>query len=410
MKHRTSRRFRPTLTAGIDPLESRQLLSSGFQVVTSPTVSGSSLNSVSAVSPTDIWAAGSQSSGPLIENFNGTSWSVVPSPTVKNGELSGVSALSSTDVWAVGSNGSGAPLVEQFNGTSWSVQTQPASSGSLAAVTAISPTDVWAVGGSGGAELIENFNGTSWSVVQAPFSGNASLSGISAISSTDVFAVGATAGEHSTNQVLQFNGTAWSELSSLPSGQEAAQAVDAISPTDVWTVGVSGAWNFNGTSWTQVLPSVGDLVAISGTSANNIFAVGDAVTPDGPLDGVTVVEQWNGTSWSSVTSANPGDIQDSLSAVTVLSNGTVVAVGNANPGGGFIETNATTAAPESVSRVSSVAGSRTVPQTAIATPTTSHGAAVTAPASVVQGPTSVALGVIPDDGTVQGPSATRTRR
>ena len=88
MKRRISRRFRPAMTSGLDQLESRQLLSSGFQVVTSPTVSGASLDAVTAVSPTDIWAVGSQTSGPLIENFNGTSWSVVTSPTVSGGSLS----------------------------------------------------------------------------------------------------------------------------------------------------------------------------------------------------------------------------------------------------------------------------------------------------------------------------------
>ena len=312
--------------------------------MTSPTVTGSSFGAVAAVSPTDIWAVGSQSSGPLIENFNGSTWAVFPSPTVTGGELFGVSALSSSDVWAVGTNGSGAPLVEFFNGSSWSVQTQPAGSGLLKAVTAISPTDVWAVGGTGSAELIENFNGSTWSVVQAPFGGNASLSGISAISSTDIFAVGATVGERPANQVLQFNGTAWSELSSLPSGQEAAQAVDAISPTNVWVAGTAGIENFNGTSWTVVPASVGDLVAISGTSANNIYAAGYTTTAAGPR--VSVVEQWNGTSWSAVASANPNGILD-VTGVTALSNGTVVTVGNTSGtgGGGFIETNATTAAP-----------------------------------------------------------------
>ena len=61
MKRRISRRFQPTMTPGLDQLESRQLLSSGFQVVTSPTVTGSDLSAVSAVSPTDIWAVGSDS-------------------------------------------------------------------------------------------------------------------------------------------------------------------------------------------------------------------------------------------------------------------------------------------------------------------------------------------------------------
>ena len=167
MKRRTSRRFQPTMTPGLDQLESRQLLSSGFQVVTSPAVTGASLSAVSAVSPTDIWAVGSDSTGPLIENFNGTSWSVVAAPTpagASSAEFSAVSALASNNVWAVGSsvtvNSSGvsvsSPLVEHYNGTSWSIQTTPATGGSLNAVAVVSPTDVWAVGGTGSADLIEN--------------------------------------------------------------------------------------------------------------------------------------------------------------------------------------------------------------------------------------------------------------
>ena len=179
MKRRISRRFRPTMTPGLDQLESRQLLSSGFQVVSSPTVAGSDFTAVSAVSPTDIWAVGDQGSGPttLAENFNGTTWSKVATPNpagATSAELNGVSALSSSAVWAVGESSSG-PLVEFFNGKSWSIQTTPTiagGGGTLNAVDALSATDVWAVGNTGSGEsrgqLIENFNGTSWSIVQAP--------------------------------------------------------------------------------------------------------------------------------------------------------------------------------------------------------------------------------------------------
>ena len=418
MKRRTSRRFQPTMTQQLDQLESRQLLSSGFQVVTSPTVSGASLNAVTAVSPTDIWAVGSQSSGPLIENFNGTSWSVVPSPSVSGGVLNGVSAASSNDVWAVGSNGSGAPLVEFFNGTSWSVQTTPtlpangngndtAGGGEFAAVAAISPTDVWAVGGLGngrGGELIENFNGTTWSVVTSPSPTSGGLLSISAISSTDIVAVGFSGGEHPGNQVVQFNGTTWSELSTLPSGEGETQAVDAISPTDIWVVGGAGIENYNGTSWSVVAAPVGDLVAISGTSANNIFAVGHADLSGGPEDGGTFVEQWNGTSWSPVTSANPGATQDSLSGVTALSNGTVVTVGDSFPGA-FIETNATTAAP--ASRVSTPASTVSPPAvSAAATPaaatTVSGSSANNIHAVGTSATTVVAVGTLENDSSTLG--------
>ena len=330
MKRRTSRRFQPTLTPGLDQLESRQLLSSGFQVVTSPTVTGATLNAVSAVSPTDIWAVGSDSTGPLIENFNGTSWSVVAAPAVSGGTLTGVSALSKNDVWAVGS-ANGSPLVEFFNGTSWSIQTTPAISGGAAtlnAVTAISTTDVWAVGGDSSGDLIENFNGTNWSTVTAPSttSTKASLSGISAISSTDIFAVGSA--PKSSGQLLQFNGTTWSVPTTQITGSDATRAVDAISATDVWVVGDAGLWNFNGTSWSQFADPNVFVNAVSSSSSNNVFAVGN--TPPAAGDETTFVDQWNGTSWSPVTSANPGNEANSLTGVATLSNGLVVAIGSAS--------------------------------------------------------------------------------
>ena len=81
---------------------------------------------------------------------------------------------------------------------------------------------------------------------------------------------------------------------------------------------------------------------------------------------MSVVEQWNGTSWSAVASANPNGILD-VTGVTALSNGTVVMVGNTSGtgGGGFIETNATTASPAIVK--GSVA-SGVLPGAAIAPP------------------------------------------
>ena len=130
-----------------------------------------------------------------------------------------------------------------------------------------------------------------------------SLGGISAVSSTDIFAIGGN-GKGNFPQVLQFNGTTWTSLANLPTGI-ADTAIDAISATDVWTVGDGSIWNFNGTSWTEVASGLGgDLVAISGSSANNIFAVGETISTTDE----TLVEQWNGTSWSTVTSAGAGEL------------------------------------------------------------------------------------------------------
>ena len=341
MKRKNSRRSRPTMTPGLDQLASRQLLSTGFQVATSPAVAG--LNAVAAVSSTDIFAVGDQGSttlSTLVEDFNGTSWSVASTPNpagATSSRLNGVSALSSTAVWAVGESSAG-PLVEFFNGKSWSIQATPSGGGVLNSVTALSPTDVWAVGstslGSGSGYLIEHFDGTSWSVSLSTSANRASLSGISAVSPTDIYAVGSS--KNTGGQLLHFDGTTWNTVATPASGIP-SRAIDAISDSDIWVVGSSGGTaNFNGTTWTQVPDAVGgDLADITGSSPNNLFAVGETISAtDEPL-----VEQWNGSTWSVVTSAEPNANADSFTGVTTLSNGTTVAVGS-----GFIESNATTAA------------------------------------------------------------------
>ena len=331
MKRRTSRRFQPTMTPGLDQLESRQLLSSGFQVVTSPTVTGADLSAVSAVSPTDIWAVGSDSTGPLIENFNGTSWSVVAAPAVSGGTLSGVSALSKNAAWAVGSNGSGA-----------------AAGRILQRHILEHPDDADNRGGSSHAQRGDRHlfhrrlgrgrrqlrrphrelqrhdlehrhvpvNNQHQSFLERHFGhlehrhlrrrlGPQIVGSTSAIQRYGV--------DRATTQI---------------SGSDATRAVDAISATDVWVVGDAGLWNFNGTSWSQFADPNVFVNAVSSSSSNNVFAVGN--TPPAAGDETTFVDQWNGTSWSPVTSANPGNEANSLDGVTTLSNGFVVAVGTAS--------------------------------------------------------------------------------
>ena len=75
---------------------------------------GGYLNGVTAISRTDAWAVGLIASGgpgnsgatttPLIEHWDGTSWDQVPCPVpASGGQFNSVSATSPTDVWAVGS-------------------------------------------------------------------------------------------------------------------------------------------------------------------------------------------------------------------------------------------------------------------------------------------------------------------
>jgi hypothetical protein len=86
-----------------------------------------------------------------------------------NNVLNGVVAVSARLAWAVGidgfsSNGAmpGRPVIEQWNGRSWSVAQLPSAwPGGLAAVTASSASDAWALGQeqSGTREHLLHWNG-----------------------------------------------------------------------------------------------------------------------------------------------------------------------------------------------------------------------------------------------------------
>jgi hypothetical protein len=346
------------------PAEISVAATDGFHVVPSPAAPQGVLAGTAAIAADDIWAVGSDDvqtappafDSPLAEHFDGKSWSVVPIPKLSSGgpnppeaQFHGVAAAASNDVWAVGDGPAGA-LIEHWNGTVWSVVNRPKVAGDLVAVVAISANDAWAVGqnGSGGA-LVEHWNGTAWKVVRntGALSGLRQVLAISADSPTDVWALGVN---DSASFLLHFNGTTWSRVAAT-----GGISLTAISPTDVWiagSVGVKGfpngddgfnprAEHWDGKTLSVVptpappLPTPSEFEssafdAIAAVSANDIVAVGTAQTLNrfgSPLQTSTLIEQWNGTSWSIVRSPNPSTSGNFLNAVTVLNDGTVVAVG-----------------------------------------------------------------------------------
>jgi hypothetical protein len=159
----------------------------------------SCVQSISAISSNDVWAAGwinysGNTSSTQIQHWDGTQWTVTPSPNVGTGsnQLFGIVALADNNVWAVGD--SVAPdtgieypnqtLIEHWDGTSWVVVPSPnveynnlVRDNVLQGIVAVSPNDLWAFGwfaanpsGESGDEfsLVLHWNGTSWSVVPSP--------------------------------------------------------------------------------------------------------------------------------------------------------------------------------------------------------------------------------------------------
>jgi hypothetical protein len=93
-----------------------------------------------------------------MEHWNGSQWSLVTLPV--SGILNSISAVSASDVWAVGKNG----LIEQWDGTQWSQVANPdGGTANLFAVHALSADDVWTISIDG--MVTEQWNGTQWNSV-----------------------------------------------------------------------------------------------------------------------------------------------------------------------------------------------------------------------------------------------------
>jgi hypothetical protein len=244
-----------------------------WRVVPSPSIDkppSSVLTTVEAVSGTDAWAAGyaygdlepgMEYPPPVIEHFDGRSWTLVASPTqASGGGIADLAAVSANDVWAVGT----CPkcrygiLIEHWDGTSWKIVPSAllpiGSQGSLGDMVAFSHNDIWAVGNyyhypEGIETLVEHWDGLRWRVVPSPnvsteYSAANSFRGITAISPNDMWAVGTFENEKTDvhqprTLTAHWDGKSWSIVPS-PSPGRAAElySVTSLPSGEVWGVGI----------------------------------------------------------------------------------------------------------------------------------------------------------------------------
>jgi hypothetical protein len=246
--------------------------------VASSNVSGDGvLNSVSCATSNSCIAVGSagiDEDDTLIDSWNGTSWSVDPISLTQAGALSGVSCVSQDSCTAVGVS-SGNTLIETWNGVSWAVApTNPTQPGGLNAVSCPSQSSCTSVGyQQPSGNFAETWNGTSWSVV--PIAADGHLTGVSCVSQS--FCMAAGYGSNSSQTLVEsWDGTSWSTVPSPNLGFEnQLLGVTCIAQDQCTAVGVYWATS---RSWAK-----------------------------------TLVEYWNGTSWSLMSSANERDANELLS-------------------------------------------------------------------------------------------------
>jgi hypothetical protein len=354
----------PVLMLGIVAIATpvSAVASPGWSISTSPN-SGTGLNVLDGVS---CHRAGScQAVGyyldaslgqnqTLIESWNGTSWTIVPSPNNGTGlnVLNGVSCATASSCQAVGyyfdaSLGADQTLIESWNGAVWSIVPSPnngTASNILQGVSCHAASrSCQAVGYSYdtslGADqtLIESWNGASWSIVPSPSEGTAE---------NILFSVSCQRSDHSCQAVGYYlnaggfvetlteswNGTGWSISPSPDNGTNgnyllavschSASSCEAVGQYEDVSLGKDQTLieSWNGTSWTIVpSPDVGtnvnDLLGVSCRSPSLCEAVGLYLnTSLGQYQ--TLIETWKGTSWTIVPSSNNGTGYNVVSAVS----------------------------------------------------------------------------------------------
>jgi Subtilase family len=278
---------------------------------------------------------------PLLEHWNGTRWSVQALGDETAGSFEGIqslAALSPTDVWAL-PEGTDSRLLH-WDGTAWASVSAPAMKGmGFQAISALSPHDIWisgavALSGNRTAPAALHWDGTKWTrltgVMPPKVSwGNPIITtfvSISARADRDVWANvlqfvelpdGRTA--QRTNFIEHWDGKSWSISKNPIQGLQDVHltGIKAVAPDDVWSTGWTGGivqpipesimLHWNGRSWRETghpnPPTLGfgdaggnDLISLSADAPNDVWAIG-AITvsnPYWPLDFPYLVEHFTG--------------------------------------------------------------------------------------------------------------------
>lgn len=352
-----------------------------WSVVSSPNVDGRAnvLMAVAATSATDAWsvgwyAVGHQGFRALAERWNGSAWSVVSTPEVGTlaDFLFGVTSGPAQGTWAVGQSREGSDpqtpahaLILRWDGVAWHPSPAaelPVRQNSLQAIAASPAGELWAVGeaSTGGPNpstrpLAERWDGSSWDLVPVPaLPGDAGFSGVAVVSASDVWALGWRFRNGVSSTLMEhWNGSAWTVVPtpSRPGQTTVMRAISAASATEVWAAGYTSpdshpggyrpiAERWGGTSWTASfpppLPRRSLLLGVAALAPGQALAVGQGVLVTNGGE-VTLIERWNGTSWSIESSPSPGPAYNVLYA-TASAGGRTWAVGGYDNATGHLRT------------------------------------------------------------------------
>jgi len=202
------------------------------------------------------------------------------------------------DLYAVGGTETTAAVMH-FDGTSWSPVTLGVAAPLLNWCHAFAKDDVTFVGNGG---TVLHFDGASFTAQPTPTTQN--LWGVWGASPDDLWSVGGDGLAAGQATLLHWDGATWSSVA-LPAMQKPnvnqLLKVWGTSASNVYVVGQSGeVMHWDGASWTEELVGASDdLVSLWGTGPDRIVAVGGRSN--------AIASVWDGSSWKTTTLApTPG--------------------------------------------------------------------------------------------------------
>jgi hypothetical protein len=321
-----------------------------------------------SISPVDdaAWIVGydtlAHEIDPVVAVWNG-GWTELPAPggPYPYDLLTDVVAVDG-GAWVVGYSGTGdattyVPIAAWWDGAAWVESAVPAVNYDVHlwhAIDALAVDDAWAVGeaydGVGQIDqgMAWHWDGAAWTSFAIPAVGDARrLDDVAMIAPDDVWAIGGAAKSARIRPLaIHFDGVTWTSVP-LPSDVAQVTAISGSAADDVWAVGygtiphgnqlqfVAMTLHWDGVAWTSVGAAqpgkhpafLNDVVSVSPTEA---WAVGRymVTTPEGVLTSHTLVEGWDGVSWRIVRSESPDAVANELVAVDSLGGDDLVAVGS----------------------------------------------------------------------------------
>ncbi len=264
-----------------------------------------SLTGIDAASASVIWLYGArQVDGiqglPTVWRLTGSRWVVAKVPTFENGAttMADVSASSATNAWAVGGLWIGADATEvamHWNGRTWTAVDYPDPDNStLLSVSTSSPGNAWAVMSDG---TLLHWNGHVWADSGTPPT-NVSIGAISSRSASSAYAVG-TNDTNDHGVILKWNGHTWTTVKTTSYGlAEVTQK-----GTSVWALGDNHIVHSTGGAFTaeKVGGSNDYFSSLSAESSRVAYLAGQFYNRNLGI-GYTLLEAFNGRTWSSISS------------------------------------------------------------------------------------------------------------